>query len=126
MNMMNGKSKEGSVALVDLDGSNYRKLALPPGRWNSTSATGGHSLRGSGSALPDDIPDLKTPRGRYQALLQEIDKAAKIHDEAVRKAKTSEERSRIYQENFPHAKPSPAVSSKLPSQPPTTRQASTR
>ena len=54
--------------------------------------------------MPDQTPDLKTPRGRYQALLQEINKAAKIHDEASRKAKTSEERSRIYQEKFPHAR----------------------
>ena len=34
LNLLNGQTKEGSIALVDLDGSNYRKLSLPPGRWN--------------------------------------------------------------------------------------------
>jgi RNA polymerase sigma factor (sigma-70 family) len=34
LNMINTTTKKGSIALVDRDGSNYRKLSLPPGRWN--------------------------------------------------------------------------------------------
>jgi RNA polymerase sigma factor (sigma-70 family) len=104
LNALDSKTKEGSIALVDLDGSNYRKLLLPPGRWNLHICDWQAITPELKVGAPDDTPDLKTPRGRYTALLQEIDKAVKIHDDASRKAKTQEERSRIYQEKFPHAK----------------------
>ena len=103
LNMINTTTKEGSIALVDRDGSNYRKLSPPPGRWNLDVCDWKTITPELKVGAPDDTPDLKTPRGRYEALLQEINTAAKIHDEASRKAKTSEERSRIYQEKFPHA-----------------------
>jgi len=104
LNAMNGKTKEGSIALVNLDGSNYRKLSLPPGRWHLEVCDWKALTPDLRVGVPDDTPDLKTPRGRYQALLQDIKKAANSYEEAARRAKTSEERSRIYQEKFPHAR----------------------
>ena len=32
--LMNRKRRDTSLALVNLDGSNYRNLSLPPGTWN--------------------------------------------------------------------------------------------
>jgi thiol-disulfide isomerase/thioredoxin len=104
LNMMNDKTKEGAIALVNVNGSKYRTISLPPGRWNLHVCDWMALTPELRVGAPNDTPDLKTPRGQYQALLEEIRKAAKIHDEASRKATTNEERTRIYQEKFPHAK----------------------
>src|SRR5262249_24140456 len=82
LNPMSGRTKEGSIFLVDRDGSDFRKLPLLPGRWNLhvcdwTAIT--PRLRVGAS---DQTPDLKTPRGRYQALLQEYTSAFRAYDEA--------------------------------------------
>ena len=34
LNLFDDRTKEGSIELVNLDGSNLRKVPLPPGRWN--------------------------------------------------------------------------------------------
>ncbi len=34
LNLLDARTKEGSIELVNLDGSNLRKVPLPPGRWN--------------------------------------------------------------------------------------------
>ena len=57
LNLIDTEKKEGSIVLVDLDGPNFhfRKLPLPPGRWNL------HGLRlGDARAGPP-------PRGRRRA-----------------------------------------------------------
>lgn len=104
LNTMSAETKEGAIALVNLDGSKYRKISLPPGRWDLQVCDWTVLSPELRVGAPNDTPDLKIPRGRYQALLEEISKAARIHDEDSRKARTNEERTRIYQEKFPHAK----------------------
>ena len=74
LNLLDQRTKEGSIALVDLDGSNFRKLPLPPGRWNLLVCDWNTLTPGLKVGAPDETLDLKTPRGRYQALLQEIKK----------------------------------------------------
>ena len=104
---MNSETKEGSIVVVDLDGPNYhlRKVPLPPGRWNVfRSATGRRSTRGSASGAVDAPPDPSTSRGRYEALVQEHEKAGKVYNQAIRQAKTPEERSKAYDEKFPQAR----------------------
>jgi Tol biopolymer transport system component len=34
LGLVNDETNEGAIWLVDLDGTNFQKLALPPGRWN--------------------------------------------------------------------------------------------
>jgi RNA polymerase sigma factor (sigma-70 family) len=72
VNSVDGRTKEGSIALVDVDGSNFRKLPLPPGRWNIHICDWNTLTPGLKAEAPDDTPDLKTPRGCNQSLLQEI------------------------------------------------------
>jgi len=98
LNQMDGRTKVGSIALVDFDGSNFRKLPLPPGRWNVHVCDWNTLTSGLKVGAPDENPDLKTPRGRYQALLQEIKKASQAFLEEYRKAKSDEERSKISRE----------------------------
>jgi hypothetical protein len=74
LNSIDGRTKEGSIALVDLDGSNFRKLPLPPGRWNVDLCDWNTLTPGLKVGAPDKNLDLKTARGRYQSLLQEIKK----------------------------------------------------
>ena len=74
LNPTDGRTKLSSLAIVNVDGSNFRKLALPPGSWNihvSDWTTLTPRLKVGG---PDETIDPKTPRGRYQALQREIKK----------------------------------------------------
>jgi RNA polymerase sigma factor (sigma-70 family) len=104
LNAMNDKTKEGSIALVTLDGLNFRKLPLPPGRWHLEVCDWRALPPAIRVGIPDDTPDLKTPRSRYQGVLEDIKKTANNDEEAARTAQTSAERSRIDQEKFPHAR----------------------
>ena len=101
LNSMSGRTKEGSICLVDRDGSNFRKLPLPPGRWNLHVCDWTAITPRLRVGAPDETPDLKTPRGRYQALLQEYKTAFRAYDEARQKAKTDEERKRVFAEKYP-------------------------
>src|SRR5262249_8675215 len=124
LNLINNDNKDGSILLVDLDGPNFHlhKLPLPPGRWNIMvcdwkSLTPG--LRLEATASP---PDPKTLRGRYEALLREHQEAGRAYGQAVKNAKTPEDRQKAYREKFPrpqsyagrflrHAESAPADSS---------------
>ena len=76
LNAMDSHTKEGSIALVNLDGTNYRKVPLPPGTWNL------HICDWKTLAPELRVQDLKeltappatTPRGRYESLIKEIEK----------------------------------------------------
>ncbi len=61
----------GRSPLVDLDGSNLRKLPLPPGRWNFAVCDWERLTPGLRTQSLDQPPDPKTTRGRYQALIEE-------------------------------------------------------
>ena len=95
LNLIDGRTKEGRIDLVDLDGSNHRQLPLPPGRWNLhvcdwTTLTPGLMVG------TDDVPaDPSSPRWRYQVLVQEREQAMLRDVAALRTAKTDEERNRV-------------------------------
>ncbi len=101
---MTNRNQEGTIAVVNQDGTNFHKIPLPSGRWNPRVIDWQILTQGIRGGAPDD-PDLKTPRGRLQALLQEVRRAAISYEQASVKAKTSEKRSRIYQDQYPFAKP---------------------
>ncbi len=87
LNALDSKTKEGSIALVDLDGSKYRKPASAPRPLESSRFRDWKTITpGLRVGAPDNTSDPEnTARGRYEALLQEISKAAKIHDDASAK-----------------------------------------
>ena len=94
MNLFDDRTKEGSIELVDLDGSNLRKVPLPPGRWNLHVCDWQRLTPGLRAQSVDQPPDLKTTRGRYQALIEEYKTAFKAYDQAHENAKTPEDRRR--------------------------------
>jgi RNA polymerase sigma factor (sigma-70 family) len=107
LDLIHTGNKQGSVMLVDLDGPNYhfRNLPLSPGRWNFQVCDWTTLAPGLRLGAVDEPPDGKTLRGRYQALLQEYEKAGRIYGQALKNAKTAEERMRAYQEKFPRPRP---------------------
>jgi RNA polymerase sigma factor (sigma-70 family) len=100
LNVFASRTKEGSIALVDLDGSNFRKLPLPPGRWNIHVCDWKRLAPDLAVGAPD-APDPSTPQGRYQALLGEYNAAFRAYDEARKKAKTDVERTKALAEKYP-------------------------
>jgi peroxiredoxin len=98
LNLADMRTKEGSIVFFNLDGSNFRKLPLPPGRWNIHVCDWNTLTPGLKVGAPEATPDLKTPRGRYQALRREIETESRDFRAEYKKAKTDEERSRISKE----------------------------
>ena len=98
LNWIDYRTKESSIALVDLDGSNFRTLPLPPGRWNLSVNDWTTLTPGLRVGAPDQHFDLKTPRGRYEALILECEKASQASLEELQKAKTDDERKKINRE----------------------------
>ena len=78
----------------------FRKLPLPPGRWNLQVCDWKTLAPDIRLGAIDPPPDSKTLRGRYQALLQEFEKAGRSTGRR-QNAKTPDERIRAYQEKFP-------------------------
>jgi RNA polymerase sigma factor (sigma-70 family) len=95
LNLLDSRTKEGTIALVDLDGSNFQKLPLPPGRWNILICDWSTLTSALRVGARDQAVDLKTPRGRYEALLAECHKASQAFQDEYRKAKTDEDRRKI-------------------------------
>ena len=81
LNLIDDRTKEGSIELVDLDGSTLRKVPLPPGRWNLGVCDWQRLTPGLRSQSLDQPPDLKTTRGRYRALIEEYKTAFKAYDQ---------------------------------------------
>src|SRR5262249_17148931 len=77
------------------------KLPLPPGRWNLHVCDWAAITPRLRVGAPDETPDLSTPWGRYQALLQEYKTEFRAFDEARKTAKTDEERKRVFAEKYP-------------------------
>src|SRR5262249_38892408 len=80
LNLMDGRTKEGAVALVNLDGTGFRTLELPPGKWNLLIGDWTTLVPGVRVGDLSELrkADARSPRGRYQALLKEIRKAEKF------------------------------------------------
>ncbi|AGA25937.1 RNA polymerase sigma factor, sigma-70 family [Singulisphaera acidiphila DSM 18658] len=77
LNPMNNHTKEGAIVLVDLDGKNVRTVPLPPGQWNLLVCDWKAMAPG---LRVGDFNELSragadTPRGRFQALSEEVKKA---------------------------------------------------
>ena len=101
LNLFDDRTKEGSIELVNLDGSTFGKVPLPPGRWNLHVCDWERLTPGLRAQSLDQPPDLKTTRGRYQALLEEYKTAFKAYDQVRKNAKTAEERNRVNREKYP-------------------------
>ncbi|MGO9469461.1 MAG: sigma-70 family RNA polymerase sigma factor [Isosphaeraceae bacterium] len=101
LNLIDGRTKEGSIELVNLDGSALWKVPLPPGRWNLLMCDWARLTPGLRAQSLDQPPDLNTTRGRYQALLEEYKTAFQAYDQARRNAKTAEDRTRADREKYP-------------------------
>ena len=101
LNLFDDKTKEGSIELVNLDGSALTKVPLPPGRWNLHVCDWKQLTPGLRAQSADQPPDPKTTRGRYQTLLEEYKNAFKAYDQAAQHARTAEERQRIDREQYP-------------------------
>jgi RNA polymerase sigma factor (sigma-70 family) len=101
LNLIDVRTKEGSIELVNLDGSNLRKVPLPPGRWNLLVCDWERLAPGLRAQSLDQPPDPKTTRGRYQALIEECNTAFKAYQQALKNARTEEERNRAYREKYP-------------------------
>jgi len=104
LNVLDGRTKQGSVDLVDIDGSHRRQLPLPPGNWNLLVCDWKAIAHAQRVANLDEPGDPKSPSGQYQALREEIRQAESSYAEASRAARTSEERESIYQDKYPHAR----------------------
>ena len=92
---------------MNLDGSNYRNLPLPPGTWNlliddwqvltpELKVPEPGSLEESPETMRAD-----SPQSRLRALLDEYNRALKIFFETRDKAKTPDERNQIAREEYP-------------------------
>src|SRR5262249_29421914 len=81
LNLLNDANKQGSIEVVDLNGPNFhfRKLTLPAGRWNLMVCDWKVLAPDIHLETTDPPPDTKTLRGRYQALIQEVEKANRIY-----------------------------------------------
>lgn len=77
LNLLNSRTKEGALALVNRDGTNYRALPLPAGKWNLMVCDWKALDRGLRVGDLDQLtrPAPATARGRYQALKEEAGKA---------------------------------------------------
>ena len=77
LNGMNDRTKESSIALVNRDGTNFRTLPLPAGSWNLHVCDWKTLTPGLRVADLERVSaeDARTPRGRYQALREEVKKA---------------------------------------------------
>ena len=98
LNPIDTRTKEGSIALIDLDGSNFRNLPLPPGRWNIHVCDWSKLTSALRVGARKQTLDLKTPRGRFEALLAECKKASRAFQEEYKTARTDEERNKIKRE----------------------------
>ena len=101
LNLSDYRTKEGWIELVNLDGSSLQKVPLPPGRWNVHVSDWQRLTPALRAQSVDQPPDLKTTRGRYQALLEEYKTAFRAFDQARGSAKTAEDRQRVFQEKYP-------------------------
>jgi peroxiredoxin len=103
LNLISSENKEGSIVLVDFDGPNFhfRKLPLPPGRWNLLVCDWKVLAPDIRLEATDPPPDSRTLRGRYQALIQEHEKAGRLYGQALKAARTDEDRQKAYREKFP-------------------------
>jgi RNA polymerase sigma factor (sigma-70 family) len=99
LNPIDIRQKTGSIAVVDLDGSNFRTLPLPPGRWNIQVCDWSTLTAALRVGSPNQALDPKSPRGRYEALVEECKKASQAFLQQHREAKTADERTRISKEN---------------------------
>ncbi len=104
---MNRQRRDASLALVNLDGSNYRILSLPPGTWNLHVCdwqvlTSGLKVPEPG-ALEESAETRKadSPRSRLRAVLEKHDRAMKVFIEERQKAKTADERIQIARQKYP-------------------------
>jgi RNA polymerase sigma factor (sigma-70 family) len=95
------QTTEGSIELVNLDGSALSKVPLPPGRWNLDVCDWKRLTAGLRAQSVDQPPDLKTTRGRYEALLDEYKTAFNAFDQARRNAKTAEQSKNVAREKYP-------------------------
>jgi thiol-disulfide isomerase/thioredoxin len=77
LNMINNRSKQSEIGLVDVDGKNFRKLGLPPGSWNIQVCGWQKLPPGLRARNLEQISEdeARTPRGRFRMLLQEIKQA---------------------------------------------------
>jgi RNA polymerase sigma factor (sigma-70 family) len=98
LNPIDTRTKEGSIAVVDLDGSNFKNLPLPPGRWNIMVCDWSMLTPALRVGTREQTVDVKTPRGRYEALLAECHKASQAFREEYEKAKSDEDRRKISSE----------------------------
>jgi RNA polymerase sigma factor (sigma-70 family) len=97
LNLFN--DRESSIALVGLDGSDFRKLALPPGRWN-LHICDWKAIAPLLRVIDENLDGVAagSPRGRYEALLRESQKVLGESYQEILKARTAEERDRISRE----------------------------
>ena len=84
--------------LVDLAGSISRTLPLPPSRWNLGVCDWKVLTPALRVGAPDQHLDLKTPRGRYEALVLECKKASQDFRAELQNAKTDDERNKVKRE----------------------------
>ena len=63
LNLFDDRTKEGSIELVDLDGSNLQKVPLPPGRWNLHVCDWKRLTPGLRAQSLDQPPDLEDDPG---------------------------------------------------------------
>ena len=101
LNLFERRNMTGSIELVDLDGSNLRKVSLPPGRWNLHVFPWQRHTTGLRAQSVNHSSDLKTTQGRYQALIEEYKIAFKTYDQARENAKTPGDRERVEREKYP-------------------------
>ena len=101
LNLFDDRTKEGSIELVNLDGSAIGKIPLPPGRWNVHVCDWKRLTPGLRAQSLDRTPDPTTTRGRYQALIDEYKTAFNAYDQARRSAKTAEDRQKVDLEKYP-------------------------
>jgi thiol-disulfide isomerase/thioredoxin len=109
LSLMNRKTKEGSIALVDVDGKNYRPLSLPPGHWNLdvfdwTVLAPGIKAQALAEA-PSVRHDPTSALSRYRSVLKELEKVSDTYSNLSQKGKSDEERNRIKVERNSKVKP---------------------
>jgi RNA polymerase sigma factor (sigma-70 family) len=101
LNVIDQRTKEGSIKLVDLDGSNLRNVPLPPARWNLLACDWERLVPGIRPQSLDQPRDPQTARGRYEALIDEYKTAFKVFDQARKAANTTADRDRAFREKYP-------------------------
>ena len=98
LNPIDTRTKEGSIALIDLDGSNFRNLPLPPGRWNIHVCDWSKLTSRPPRRRPQADPGSENPPRPIRALLAECKKASRAFQEEYKTARTDEERNKIKRE----------------------------